>query len=703
MQKRKYKLCQLAIGLVLAIATAAENFTQPVVAAEDACDDVQFIFARGSGEHLEDISFRAWRDNIINVLEGTKLKYSFYELGTSNYGGYQYPAVTVSDGFWGGVNLVSAYFTGGDAWEFGKSVAQGMGELKAYIRQTSASCKRMEYVLGGYSQGAMVMTQTLPELDAYKIVYVTTFGDPKLYLPEGKHNGWEAFKPVAACRGLNLSPYRAYVPDCYAYEGVLGSQRPYQPPFYDGKIGTWCNQSDIMCSSGMSIDDHTKYIQQGLYGDAAQYIRNKLRKAFPVQTGVTESSGFRVRHDVAFLFDLTGSMKSRLEQYKDEARKLAAAVWEKGGRVALYGYRDLAEPNPLAKICDLGCSPQEFEEHLSQMRVVKGAGGDAPESLLYASYQVMSLLSWRLGATKSLVILTDAEYHSPDLDGTTLADVVKLSLAIDPVNFYVIAPAYTREYYTELTQQTNGRFFNIDTDLAFSTTVILGRPVAILSLPEYTGVVGDEFEFDAGASYGFGTADLTYDWDLDGDGEFELVNAGAKVQKKYTTTFNGFVQVRLSDDAGSSTMSAAVKVNAAVAPEALAQVKIVEAKKLDTQTEIKLSSVSAAKVLLTMDDAVMGFVDLEQGKFQLDNLKKDTMITLTAYSETGRRGTSDSMMITQDGEVKTEETEEGSGTTTMAPSTSGNVNVTKTPEAILPKAPETTVIPKAPDTGTKAK
>ena len=65
-------------------------------------------------------------------------------------------------------------------------------------------------------------------------------------------------------------------------------------------------------------------------------------------------------------------------------------------------------------------------------------GGDIQESLLSAAYRLMQEQNWKLGSTKSLVVLTDAGYLMPDRDGVTLDDVVTLSKSIDPVNFYII-------------------------------------------------------------------------------------------------------------------------------------------------------------------------------------------------------------------------------------------------------------------------
>ena len=80
-----------------------------------------------------------------------------------------------------------------------------------------------------------------------------------------------------------------------------------------------------------------------------------------------------------------------------------------------------------------------------------------------------------MGATKSLVILTDASYHNPDLDGTTLDQVVALSKMIDPVNIYVITRGDVVSYYEEMTERTDGRVAVIGVDEISLTDYIVAR------------------------------------------------------------------------------------------------------------------------------------------------------------------------------------------------------------------------------------
>ncbi len=326
----------------------------------------------------------------------------------------------------------------------------------------SDKCQNTKYVIGGYSQGAIVSLKGLKDIDQSKIIYIATFGDPKVYFPEG------AGLIPSACRGENLSDYRIYVPDCYAHKGILGAREPYIPDSFQGKVGTWCNKRDILCSSHYSIMSHTSYAEDGLYEDASRLIFSKIAGEFKFQNEYTSP------HDTAILIDSTGSMSSLIDQYKAEAMRLAEKTLAKGGRVALYDYRDLSENYTPVERCSFAtCSLESFRRGLDSIQAENG--GDDPESLLSASLHVMKSLDWKVGSTKSLVILTDAGYHSPDLDGTTFYDVKSLSQKIDPVNFYIITTEDNRESYQSLADATDGAVTTTVDDLSLLSDAIISR------------------------------------------------------------------------------------------------------------------------------------------------------------------------------------------------------------------------------------
>ncbi|MBQ3352918.1 cutinase family protein [Candidatus Saccharibacteria bacterium] len=445
-KKRKIKVRFLLLAMTLLALTPPWRAARAV-----GCPDLRIVFARGSGGELnKDANYLEFKSSIENKLIDTDLTYEFIDL--------DYPAVGV------GIDKIDvtlgAYFGSGDAYEFGESVDTGVRKLTSLINSTG--CPNTKYVIGGYSQGAMVVSKTLARLNAGRLIYAATFGDPKIYLPEG-----EGMIP-AACRGENLSDYRMYVPDCHAYKGLLGAYIPYEPEALAGKVGTWCNKKDIFCSSYLSVNDHVSYISDNLYEDASRMIFSKIAKYFSIDSRVASE------HDTAILIDSTGSMRGLIDSYKEEAYRLAQETLDVGGRVALFDYRDLDDPYPVTERCNFEtCTLEVFKEKLDEIEA--DGGGDWNESLLSASFNVMNSLEWKYGATKSLVVLTDAGFLEPDRDGVTIDDVISLSKTIDPVNFYIITKPKNEEIYQELANNTGGKVVTNLDELSLLTDYIMER------------------------------------------------------------------------------------------------------------------------------------------------------------------------------------------------------------------------------------
>ncbi|MBR6964957.1 cutinase family protein [Candidatus Saccharibacteria bacterium] len=428
------------------------------------------MFVRGSGEEQNYsqsyLEFkRAFEDKMQYL---PSISYDFVDLN--------YPAISVADDL---SVPIKAFFSGGESYEFGNSVNAGVLELENMVNGT---CPNTKFVLAGYSQGAMVITKTLPTLNADKIIYAATFGDPKLYLPEG-----ENFYHPAACYDGTLSEYRRYVPDCHTFEGILGSYRPYRPENFTGKVGVWCNNKDIVCNRSIfgSIGDHLDYVSDGLYEDASRYVFNKITEHFGVENNYVSP------HDTAILIDSTGSMWSMVETYKTEALRLANETFAAGGRVALYDYRDLQELYEPRKHCDFTtCTPEVFAAELDS--IVFENGGDEPESFLSAAFHMMSELTWQEGATKSVVAITDAGYHMPDIDHVQIDDVVALSRRIDPVNFYIVTDPRFVEDYQKIAEPTDGAVAVDVNSLHVINDTIMERFDSLPALEEHETITDPE-------------------------------------------------------------------------------------------------------------------------------------------------------------------------------------------------------------------
>lgn len=601
-----------------------------------SCTDVEIIFARGSGSPLDGPDYRAFRTALKKSLASApRLSFHFYELGTSPQQGHQYPAVNIEDP----KILTGTVIGSGNIFSFGESVNLGVKELKSYTKNLLASCPDAKIVLAGYSQGALVVNRSLSAIPPSSIAYVATFGDPKLYLPEG--NG---ILPDA-CYGKNLSPYRIDVPNCRTHHGILGAVNPYQPSGLAGKLGAWCNNHDFMCSSIFDpkainsstptqklLEPHLAYKTDNSYVHASKIILSALKKAYPQKISLKHPYATAIARDTVILIDATGSMHNVIDKYKAEAFRLAEQTLSTGGRIALFTYRDLAEEPAPHQLCDFSCTLGQFETALNSIQ--PQGGGDDPESALSSSLHVMNKLNWQKGATKSLVLLTDATYHSPDLDGTTLPQLVQRSLEIDPVNIYVISTDDLRETYQTLTEQTNGSFFNLD-QLNLSSDLILTRPEAKLNSLLYSGEIHHTFFFDASAS----TSDLPithYEWDLDSDGIFESSTTTPTTTISYPRPFSGFIQVKVFDQKGqTSTMSAPITVATSTpTPPSLSDPQL---SSLDSNTRLTFSSSpNTALVAVIIDQAFLGFTS--EPHLTFSSLPPNTKISLTPIAQDGIHG-----------------------------------------------------------------
>lgn len=228
-------------------------------------------------------------------------------------------------------------------------------------------------------------------------------------------------------------------------------------------------------------------------------------------------------------------------------------------------------------------------------------------------------------------------------------DVVSLSLAIDPVNLYVITKPKIMSSYEELAWLTGGKVFNVDdtTELLLSTLTILNRPAVQLPLAEYIGLVGDEFNFIATATdVSGGSSGLRYDWDLNGDGDFEFQDVGAQIEHRYTAEFHGTIQVKVTDQQGlSSTMSAKVDVYHQLPSEAT--IEYLSATPIIGGEATVNYLTAAQRILVLLDDLPIGYLEAESRSFTLTDLAQESVkLTLVPYNEVGWMGQATEVLLT---------------------------------------------------------
>lgn len=568
-------VCSLTL---LAAAGGAPRATAATPALDAPCKAVDVVFAGGSGRAPGEKESHQF---YLDFLKGSKaltggIDFNYYDLGSQSINGHRYPAIGIApDGsqWWNGQPLIdgtaalgAALSRGGGASRYGRSVNDGVSELESYVRGRIAKCRREgktpRFIMAGFSQGAQVVGEAYVEKftdeERKTVVFNALFGDPKLNLPEGV---WEALPPgVPACQGRDWSPWRRAVPVCTTSAGSLGARNPYLPAGWQNATGLWCNAHDFVCGSTDNPSDsagHDKYAD-GPITQAVLESLTRLGADLKINTG-TLAATFRPAPagnnglDVVFLIDSTGSMTEEINQAKVFAAKMSTTVKALKGRVALIEYRDAGDTFTARVLSPLNSDTADFQAKLGSISA--DGGGDSPEAVLHALNTAFDQLDWKSGATKAAVVLTDSNFHDPDVvDGATTASVAKRSLEIDPVNVYPVIPWSTADSYRKLAEATTGQVVvntgDAETALDKAFTKIATRPVVQLPLDAYYTPVGGTVSFDASSSYSVDSTIVRWDWDFNGDGTFETQNGPAKVDHQYSTAGDVTMQVRATDANG---------------------------------------------------------------------------------------------------------------------------------------------------------
>ena len=287
---------------------------------------------------------------------------------------------------------------------------------------------------------------------------------------------------------------------------------------------------------------------------------------------------------------------------------------------------------------------------------------DEPEAALHASMVAMNEMKWQKGATKAIILLTDAGYHEPDrVDSSTVAVVAKRSLEIDPVNVYPVVEHHLASSYTDVAKQTSGQVVvsggENDTigALTKALTKIKNRPNAKLKIGEYYAEIGQEITFDASDSYVVDSKITKYEWDFDGDGKVDQTTTTPTTSHVYNEKFDGIMQARMSADNDTvSNISAPVKVgikpNRPVGPGVpRVSAKIIERDgdkatiRLNWQPVDELSS----RWLIRLDDNNLGWAVSEQRQLDITDvdISKTRTITVTGVKTDGYVGKPTSIQI----------------------------------------------------------
>jgi hypothetical protein len=232
---------------------------------------VYVVFVRGSGEHFSDQRANQFYWNLIGSKDHPgrlygKVPTAWAEIG--NLDGRassdnnaddpaEYPAVGWAD--WGIPTGMDGYY---------RSVWTGVSELATHLNDRARRCPQESIVVGGYSQGAEVMGYALQSVSDYTlshIGYAAFYGDPR----------------SSACDRITRVPWSRGNANCAL--GSLGARMPYIPNSMIGRVGSWCDSRDGVCTGnttylplpGNPLSTHGSAYDGHWIADSANEIVNK--------------------------------------------------------------------------------------------------------------------------------------------------------------------------------------------------------------------------------------------------------------------------------------------------------------------------------------------------------------------------------------------------------------------------------------------
>ncbi|WP_182263331.1 cutinase family protein [Rhodococcus sp. UFZ-B548] len=489
--------------------------------------------------------------------------------------------------------------------------------LSFKVANNPTSCKPTQFILIGYSQGAMVAREAAKTMPDW-VSSVFLYGDPWQKPDADGTNG--------TGKGGN-GVFRAHYP---TWNKAKDSY--YTASGFDRR--SLCHQNDVICGVGVksgwdagngNIEQHLNYFKDPEEASAeSAALAAAVKEA--INDGGTVTDPTVPRSDVSIVIDTTGSMGSYINNAKYNAALIAQRVIEQdnGSKVSLVEYRDHGDAFVARTIVNPTSDISSFTAGVNSLYAT--GGGDTPEAVY--SGIVESITSFESSTVRrSMIVIGDAPPHDPEpvtgytrdqigryLSGTETVPPKSLDASLraatsgtepeaeDPARAQPVTPptatvsspareaalspalALTSEFdpaigvslYTlsadssltamlePLSQASGGQVFDISDASKVGDAIIsaiddaASAPVAVLGIPDFA-MTGSEVTISGAASTG--ASKLAYEFDFDGDGSFEVSSATGIVTHTFLSPGIIQVKLRITDiDGRTSTVSAPVEV-----------------------------------------------------------------------------------------------------------------------------------------------
>ncbi len=461
-------LALLSVPFIKAGATEVSN-------QADSCTDVLLVFARGSGDNNDE----KYLNQPFSKLFGDKEKVpgaffqKFQQLLDQNYPHTTYKAQSIHNfpgkynqrgypapGIFGpttffnnGINADVAWWPWGD---YQDSIKDGQEEIIGYIKDEISRCPDQEVVLGGYSQGAEIVGNSLFKLtenERKNIAGVALFGDPKYIGAETSWKPWEDPKPYPWKRGTAGGRKR----------GIAEARQPYAPDDMKYKTLSWCFDDDPICTDASSLikklangvvgwdwsksylgSGHTRYITYGAPQAAEEifqrmapdlYALEKFRGGVNKEVAVdAQSAPLQPNNqpiDIMFLVDVSAGMDDVLGTLRAQTDSILPVMKAFFPNVR-YGLADISEQSygntiyyprynfyqdpviyqPPSGYIYSSTLNNSFYRKLSWSGS-SGGGVDRADPLGLAVEKTAMRASWDPNAVKHIILITDRPAKDP--------------------------------------------------------------------------------------------------------------------------------------------------------------------------------------------------------------------------------------------------------------------------------------------------
>jgi hypothetical protein len=461
-----------------------------------------------------------------------------------------------------------------------ESMYDGSDALVQYLKSKMVNCPDQKIVLGGYSQGAQVVGETLPRLTSLersKIAFTALYGDPKFNTKDGT----SLYKKGPWVRGSAFS----------LSSGILGARVNYLPDDMRGKSASWCDFGDTICT-GRNINDPISRIigekfLNPVHSNAYQdrWIPQSMNEIFgglattdvfnknPPQANLVtyyRKNGTRPLTDIVLIIDSAGSNEKGVEKLREDSAKIAKSlIKDKNTQVGIVRYSNQT-PGIFGSTPTLGWEaygPTNVEWQLQRnlASILTDPATSAWDyTPMYAGLNVANTMMERIarpGAQKQYIVYTNKYPGGPFAGGVNIygsrgkvfvstEQILRKMYTLDPVvaNVVVVPDNKTglfdaKDNLQAIVGQTDGAVETsglADIASAFDKTAnqFDTSPVVVIGEPVQQG---NSLLMNGGESYDPNSYITKYRWDCNDDGVYDIEDSQPTAICEYSKNYSGII------------------------------------------------------------------------------------------------------------------------------------------------------------------